>query len=162
VLCGLWLASAGCGESGLDPAAATRLSRSHIEHFEGFDLWARRAVEGDPTFRDRRVLEERLFAPIRREEEVFAVWVSRAGGSVRPLSFGHEPEPPAGVTWIRIRDARLGPLEVTTVKVPDPRRRLGEHPTGETCVLLRRTAQGSDGREIAVTVAYRDQAAESD
>jgi len=88
------------------------------------------------------------------------VWVSRAGGSVRPLSFGHREQPPGGIRWVRIRDARLGPLEVTTAKVPDPRRRLAEHPTGETCVLLRRTAAGADGGRVTVTVAYREESPE--
>ena len=149
----LALLVAGCGRGGLGPSEALELASPHAEHFSGFERWARRALAADPAFRSEATLEETLFAPVRREETVLAVWIDRENPETH-LVFGHLEEPPKHIRWARVRHEELGEIEVTTTKVPDPRRRRREG-EAEGAVLVRRTGPGADGASVVVTVAYR-------
>lgn len=130
-----------------------QLAQPHLEHFATFDRWARRALAADPAFRSRESLEETVFAPVRREEPVTAVWIEREAPD-RRLVFGHLDAPPKDLRWVRVRHEALGELDISSAKVPDPRRRRtsGE---GERSVVVRRSRPGSDGASVVVTVAYR-------
>lgn len=142
----------GCEEGGLSPGEAAELVAPHVEHFETFDRWSRRAVQADPAFRSTESLEETVFAPIRREQPVLAVWIARRSPD-RRLVFGHLDQPPKNLEWVNVREGSLGDLEVTTTKVPDPRRRFREG-EGIAAVLIRRERPGTDGAQVSVTVAY--------
>ena len=146
------MAVLGCEDGGLSPAEAAELSEPHLDHFEGFDRWSRRAVQADPAFRSVESLEETVFAPVRREDDVLAVWIARRSPD-RRLVFGHLDEPPKNLEWVNLRDDALGSLEITTTKVPDPRSRFREG-EGIRAVLVRRQRPGSDGAQVSVTVAY--------
>lgn len=141
------------GGSGLAPREALDLVHPHVEHFDGFERWARRALAADPAFRSTETLEETVFAPVRREERVVAVWIERESPE-RRLAFGHIDAPPKRAEWVRVREDTLGDIEVTTAKIPDPRRRFREG-EGDRSVLVRRTGPGTDGVTVTVTVAYR-------
>ncbi len=154
------MVGSGCSDGGLSPSRATELARPHLEHFAGFDRWARRALEGDPAFRSRESLEETLFAPVRREGRVSAVWITRRSPD-RQLVFGHLDALPKGLTWVRVRHEPLGELEVTTSKVPDPRRRFREG-EADRSVIVRRSRPGADGAAVVVTVAYRADSTDDD
>lgn len=147
------LVTGGCGDEGLSPAEAVQLAEPHLEHFASFDRWARRALAADPAFRSRDSLEETVFAPVRREEPVTAVWIERESPD-RRLVFGHLDAPPKDLRWVEVRHDALGALDVSTAKVPDPRRRwaAGE---GARSVVVRRSRPGSDRASVVVTVAYR-------
>jgi hypothetical protein len=153
-LCAATLAAQpACSGGGLSPSEALALASPHFDHFAGFDRWTRRALAADPAFRSSSALEETLFAPVRREAPVVGVWIARENPE-RRLAFGHLDAPPKGAEWVRVRDEALGELEVTTAKIPDPRRRFREG-EGDRAVLVRRTRPGSDGATVIVTVAYR-------
>ena len=141
------------GGSALAPREALELVSPHVEHFDGFERWARRALAADPAFRSPETLEETVFAPIRREEPVVAVWIERESPE-RRLVYGHIDAPPKRAEWVRVRDETLGSIDVTTAKIPDPRRRFREG-EGDRSVLVRRTGRGTDGATVTVTVAYR-------
>ena len=141
------------GGGGLSPREALDFARPHVEHFEGFERWARRALAADPAFRSTEALEETVFAPVLREEPVVAVWIERESPE-RRLVYGHLDAPPKRAEWVRVRDDTLGEIDVTTAKIPDPRRRFREG-EGDRSVLVRRTGRGSDGATVTVTVAYR-------
>lgn len=147
------LAACGCSEDGLSASRASELVAPHLDHFARFDRWARRALQADPAFRSRESIEETVFAPVRREEPVMAIWITRRSPD-RRLVFGHLEALPKRLEWVRVRDGAIGDIDVTTAKVPDPRRRFREG-EGERAVLMRRSRAGSDGAEVAVTVAYR-------
>lgn len=150
----LLLLSGACDDGGLAPADALALAAPHTEDFESFDRWARRAVEADPAFRSRASLEETVFAPIRREDGVYAVWIEREGSDDRPLSFGHYDRPPKEVTWTRVRHDGLGELSIADFKLKDPRRRMDDSTHGEPCLFIRR-ARRTGPHLVLVTIAYR-------
>lgn len=110
-------------------------------------------MQADPAFRSRESLEETVFAPVRREESVLAVWIARRSPD-RRLAFGHLEGPPKSLQWVNIRNEALGDLEVTTAKVPDPRQR-SRGAEALRAVLVRRQRPGSDGATVSVTLAYR-------
>ncbi len=121
------------------------------DRFERFDRWSRRAVAADPAFGSRAELEETLFAPLRRQEDVRAAWIER-DGAARSLRYGVSEAPPTEVEWVRVHDATLGDVEVTAAKLPNES---GQGAEGETCVLVRRVRPGSDGVDVSVTLAVR-------
>jgi len=141
-----------CGQSSFDAGEATDLAAPHLEHFAGFDRWARRAIVADPAIRDRAALTESVFAPIRREEIVQGAWIAREG-ETRPLAFGHLEMPP-GLSYRTVRDTSLGEIGVSTDKVPDPRTRFDEDAARRRAVFVTRARTGDDGIEVTVTVAY--------
>jgi hypothetical protein len=122
------------------------------ERFERFDRWSRRAVAADPAFGSRASLEETLFAPLRREDDVCGAWIERAG--TRPaLAYGPLDAPPGEALWVRVRDEALGEVEVTAVKIrPEGS---ADDAAGDRCVLVRRVRPGSDGVDVSVALGVR-------
>jgi len=142
-----------CDSPGFDAAAATELAGPHLSHFTTFDTWARRALVADPAIRNRAALEETLFAPIRREQQVLGAWVD-GGLAGPPMAFGHLPAPP-GLLYRTVRDEALGEIAVATEKVPDPRVPFAEEAARPRAVIIRMTRENAEGIEVTVTVAYR-------
>jgi len=145
--------AAGCSDPGLSPIEAAELAEPHLDHFETFERWARRAVSADPAFRSRDSLEETVFAPVRNTEGIAGIWIERQAVHARALSFGALGQPPKGVAWVRVRNPSRGDIDVSTAKVPSAARtrRSGD---AAPCVLLRRARPGPDGAEVRLTIAY--------
>lgn len=149
VLC---LGTLGCDGAtrGLSPGAATSLLATRAGHFTEFDRWARRAMVADSARRDRRGLEETIFAPIRRDSEVVSARVERQGLAAIALSRHADWAPPPSLRFSVVRDERLGEVEVARGMMPDPRRR----DAPELKVLVLRRTRRAQEAEVVVTLAY--------
>jgi hypothetical protein len=121
------------------------------DRFERFDRWARRAVAADPAFGSRAELEETLFAPLRREDDVHGAWIAR--GNARTLVYGPREAPPSEAIWVRVRDGTLGEVDVTAAKLPPLEGEAEGH--ADRCTLVRRVQPGSDGVDVSVVLAIR-------
>ena len=144
-------AGAGCGAEEPDPARLASAAEAHLEEFARFDAWARRAFAADTEIRDPGRFEETLFAPIRGNEGVVAVWARREGVDARAFAMGGIEELPPGVRWVPIRSGDLDGLRLGTARLT-PRGRVGA-PEAEVLLLARRRPSGP-AAEIEVVVAY--------
>ncbi len=129
---------------------ASELATPYLDRFEAFDSWARRAIAAHPAFRSDDALEETVFAPLRREDDVLASWIAR--DEAIALFYGESDAAPAAGAWTGLRTDRLGPIEVTAAKlVPPGGARNGRD--AERAVVIRRTVTGADGARVTVTLA---------
>ena len=72
---------AGCEEDSggeLGSAAASARLAPYREAFASWDRWARRVAAADAVPRAPEALRETLFAPVRRDRDLVAAWVTRA------------------------------------------------------------------------------------
>lgn len=142
--------AAGCGGDRMSPEQATELATPHLGRFETFDAWARRAVAAHPAFHNDAALEETVFAPLRREDDVLASWIAKDDRV--ELAYGESEAPPTGGAWTDLRTERLGPIEVTAAKlVPPGGARAGRE--AERAIVLRRTVASPDGARVTVILA---------
>ncbi len=150
VLAGLLLG--GCGRSGLPPREAAAIVEPHLDHLEAYERWSRRIVSARVAFSHRSALEEALFAPVRRTDPVWGVWVFRSDHGPPDLHWGHRTDPPKALSWTAVQHERLGELEISAATLADPRRsrfRAEE----ERCVLVRRRL--TERPLVFLVVAYR-------
>jgi hypothetical protein len=145
-----------CGTSALSPREAAELAEPHLAAFDEYDRWARRTMLAGEVLREDRSLDEALFAPVRRESAVQAVWVRRIGAGATARYFGALEKVPSEVRWVEVRVPRHGALRVAVAKVPDPRASEGDRRT-HLCVLVQRNEVGGGGATIDVIVAYRSE-----
>ena len=131
---------AGCSTSGADLSEVERLVRPRLNHFEGFERWARRAVSAEAMGRSPDALRETLFAPMRLDRGSLTLWVERLGplGRVYMLERGCDA-PPGATSFAELRNLDIGWA----------RGQCGS----ESAIFLRRDRAGQHG-DVRVTVAY--------
>lgn len=142
-------ALAGCDGGRVEPGRAAELLEPHRDSFASYDRWARRTLSAYAAMRDGDAVEETLFAPVRRQRQLLAVWVRRGDGSVRAL---RDPREMPEVNWAEVRDPQLGPIRVAITEVDDPYDR---EPRPVTSLVVSRTRQPKGEPEVQVAAAYR-------
>ncbi len=128
-------------------------ARPHLRSFLSFDDWARRALGAEVELAEPEVLDETLFAPIRRVDGVICAEVIREGVGERRLSFRASGPIGEGAEWIELRGLSEKGLSVAIVRLPDTRVRA--HPEVPALVIRRRRGAGpAASLEVRVAYAY--------
>ena len=150
----LALGALGCGGGDrLSLGQASELAEPRLAELTRFDGWARRVASSDTAWArgDRlAALEETAFAPVRRDDAILAAWISRTG--VGDATLAHPPGAviPEDVRFTRVRVEPVGELDVALTDASlAPRRE------GVPALLIRRSAPGTHGSVLVVTVAFR-------
>jgi hypothetical protein len=142
----------GCRREASQAARIAERIEPHLPVFARFDRWVRRALVAPGSPREREVLAEVVFAPIRNATDVLAAWVERDGERTFVLSLPALTALPSQVSWIALRDPELGALRVAAKRpcaLVLPKGWRPELPSD--CVLIARS-----DRAVTVTLALRD------
>jgi hypothetical protein len=150
----LILALSACGERGPTPGEIADAAAPHLEEFEEFDSWARRASLGDPAFRSERAFLEAAFSPIRGNNNVINAWIAREGLSARTVSLRNNAEAPLALRWLPYTSASLHDVKVALGSFA------GAGGLVRDAVVVSRTAGIDDGSTVRVIVAYSREAAQ--
>lgn len=146
-----------CDDGGPNDALATaRAAMAPYEsRFASFESWVRRAYSvADPTSSERS-LGETLFAPLRNDGGVLAVWIQAGPRAPRTLALPSATELPDMSDWTTVRDSALGWLRVARFDpcpVETPRGWRKEREPG--CVIMSRDFRGEANPEPRITMAF--------
>jgi hypothetical protein len=153
---GICAASAGC-RPGVDGVArAAEGAQPHLESFQRFERWARRAVAVDGASRGKSALGELVFAPIRHAPALIGAWVRLEGDRPFVLALPASAQLPAVERWVALRDAEVGALRVASVERCSLGGGASEPPA--RCVLISRAERGAGQQSLTVTMAFASQA----
>jgi hypothetical protein len=151
---GICAAAGGCRQEADRIARAAASARPHLESFERFERWTRRAAVADGASRGRGALDELVFAPLRHAPRLIAAWVRVEGERPLLLALPARAELPASARWVPLRDPALGALQVASLDRCSIGAAAGSADAPPACVLISRAEDGSDLRTVTVTMAF--------
>ena len=150
---GICAAAGGCRPEADRIARAAASARPHLESFERFERWARRAAIADRTSRERSALGDLVFAPIRHAPRLIGAWVRLEGERPLLLALPATAQLPAAVRWISLRDPDVGALQVAAVDSCSIAA-AGDAVAPSACVLISRARDGANLHSVNVTMAF--------
>jgi hypothetical protein len=152
---GICAAAGGCRPEADRIARAAAGARPHLESFERFERWARRAAVADGASRGRGALGELVFAPLRHAPQLIGAWVRLEGDRPLLLALPAGAELPASARWVPLRDPGVGALQVASLDRCSIGVAAGDAQTPPACVLISRAGDGADDlRAVNVTMAF--------
>jgi hypothetical protein len=157
VLLGAWIASLACDSQPDAVARAEQRARPHLPLFGLFDRWARRVGQSEEVVQDKNALAETMFAKVRNQRSVLAVWVQIEGDRARLLAWPSATALPSLGGWISLEDPTLGALRVATAQpCPVVITRSRSTVSAGRCELISRKRAAPPPRATTVTMAFRD------
>lgn len=136
-------------------AAAMAKVGPHAPRFLNFEQWVTRACSVADPRADERRLAETLFAPVRNDHGVLAVWVRMNAKAPGVIAFPPTSPLPDAPRWTDVRSPTLGWMRVASFEhcpLEGPHtRHEGESPP---CVLVSRPDNELTDQQPRVTMAF--------